>query len=274
MTLKLPSALKARTAEAMIGAVLGGSAGAIGGAQTYKTPTPLIWSDEAGAVRGRPMTEQEHAARRKRAGRGALAGAALGALGSPGVSAIRRARLTKAEQAGFNRFTDEFLDPLLDIVKARRKTFRDKYPGEIIKALKASKGSPERKSLKAAKETYAGERKRLQELLEAARANRDAYMWGGPKKAFLAPGGPRFPHPETTLVGSTRAHYPVDPRSQQTQEYFQALVKEMEKNSAFVLRRKAKKITKKLSPREAELPPAPEAATNPWFTGSDNIERD
>lgn len=169
--------IQARAIEAIVGAGLGGAAGALGGGAAYEPKAPRVTMDERGLIHERSLTSKEQAQKGKASRKAALLGALMGAGGSLGVSGIRRSNITKKE--------GEAVEALVGLHTEGLKKNRD----ELAKTLRAIGEDKKnrvfrpsgalKKELKATAEVLRSERKELRGLKGVAEENRNAAPWGG-----------------------------------------------------------------------------------------------
>ena len=194
--------LAARTLEAMIGAAIGGGVGATGGYATYAPDSPLEWTDTAGRIHGRGLTEGEREERVKRTRKAAGGGAAIGAIGSGGASKALRMYWARREAKDASKAVGYYLDPLRSYVKKLQKNTGISPTGQTSLTAKTKKIDRDR--LFAASDMLEKMEQRVRDLHHVAAKERDKRLWGGIRMwPVTTPAGKRLRmgSPKTTHEG-------------------------------------------------------------------------
>ena len=199
---------KTRAIEGLIGAVIGGGAGAAGGALSYETRNPREWLDEYGNVKDRPLLPHEKKERLNRAAVAAILGAAGGAGATLGASHLIGSRMRAGEQEASEKVIGDVLAPLHSIIDdARsersavlaktRKTTADFLRGEELK-----------NTVRTGETVLAEQKKALRKLVDTAAGNRSKLLFHGAYKPKDVPEGVAsgFDWSQTTHEGLAGKH--------------------------------------------------------------------
>lgn len=197
------SAASARTVEGLIGAVLGGGAGAAGSALFYEPTNPREWVDEHGVVRDRPLTLEEKRTRNQLISAVALAGALGGGGLALGGSRYLAKRVATAERKAAKELADDYLLPLRHNI--------DDYKAEYAKSVdRSGKGSIHskrwKKRVNVAKQMLKKERGKVNKLLDTADKRRSQV----PFRGYFRPEGGKgsgYDYSKMTHPGLVERHF-------------------------------------------------------------------
>ena len=195
-------AVSSRSFEGLAVSILGGTAGAIGGAAAYTPDTPREWLDEYGQVRSRKLTREEKKNRILAAAAAGLGGALLGSGLSLGASGVMRSSVTGAEREAAKSVADEYLGPLKELVSDWNRL----YNGLPNKNNSIAEGMAKR--VRAGRTILHEEQERVtNDLVDLAASRRAEMPFGGPE--VLLPGGKagRGAYDEATHRGIAKKHF-------------------------------------------------------------------
>ena len=188
----------ARTLEALIGTSLGAGVGAITGATTYAPSRPVEWVDDYGEVQSRRLTSRERELRTSRAGKGALAGVAMGAGGALGLSRVLRSLRSAAERSAVGTTKGIYAGPLKEYLAVLKK----RNPVQGLLPYNNRARARDARRIAVAEDLLSERTKRIEDLVGVAKAERDRSLFGGFKKHPL----PRAKGKKREFVFSPQTH--------------------------------------------------------------------
>lgn len=209
----------ARAAEALIGVGAGGAAGGAAGWWTYKPKKSLYFLDRDGTLQEREKSPAERDELLTRMKRAALAGSALGAVGSPLASSMIRSGMDRSESEMLSSMLKLHKKPIEEILeneKIERARTAVSGSGNLLSTIRdAIHGSEvprqhleRQKLIDVADKLLKDEADRIRSLHASASKSREASLYGGFVTHMRSPEGVEAFHGQNSLKGRVRAAFP------------------------------------------------------------------
>jgi len=215
---KSASVGRARSIEALVGAVLGAGAGAAIGRGSYLPATPVEWTDDyTNEIMSRKLSPKERGDRSSRSGKFSAGGAGAGILGSLALSGLLRGRTARAERAGLSKLLKKHIGPLeKHIANLERKTGQRGAQLPLAVDSLSRQNSAAMRKLRAANKIHNEKMQGITNLVEKVKRTRAESPWGGWQSSKYRDSMGRarnYPNPATTLEGAVVKDFYGNPQA-------------------------------------------------------------
>ena len=215
---KVASVGRARSIEALVGAVLGAGAGAAIGRASYSPATPVEWTDDySNEIMSRKLNPAERKDRSSRSSKFSAGGLGTGIAGSLALSGLLRGRASRADRAGLSKLIKKHVGPLeKHILNLERKTGQRGSQLPLAMDQMSNQNSAAMKKLRAATAIHNERMQGITNLVEKVKRTRAESPWGGWKlSSYMDAAGRKrsYPSPATTIEGAVVKDFYGNPRN-------------------------------------------------------------